>query len=123
MSLTLSLASASFAGNTKVYQGLEMQIPFVTGVYQLAVGPINVNPYSQIRVTTWGNSGSGTISVSIVMTDSKGNLLGQLDTITLDFSSAATTTASKVYSVPGQYLKFYFQSLNPDYVSLVVHGR
>ena len=120
--LLICFASISSAGTTKVYQGLNMQMPYVTGVYQLGVGPVNVSAYTNIRVNAFGNSGSGTVQVTVAAVDKQGvETLGVIDNFTIDFSSAYFV--SRTYIVPGQYVKFYFQSNNPDYVSLVIFGR
>ena len=118
----LGYTTAPLAANTAlIYEGLNMQLPFITGVYQLTIGPLNVSKYSQIRVYTFGNSGSGTISVTLAPVNEDGENIGVLDNITLDFSS--TYYASKTYDVPGKLLKIYMQSLNPDWASLVIFGR
>lgn len=64
--------TAPLAGTTMIYEGLDMQLPFVTGVYQLSIGPLSVSKYSQIRVNTFGNSGSGTIMVTLALVDADG---------------------------------------------------
>lgn len=115
--------TAPLAATTMIYEGLDMQLSFVTGVYQLSIGPLNVSKYSQIRVNTFGNSGSGTIMVTLALVDADGESLGPLDTITIDFNSSATTYVSKTYDIPGRFLKIYMQSLNPTYASLIIFGR
>ena len=122
LGLLFGFASSSSAASL-VYQGLDKPLNFVTGVYQLAVGPLNVKSYTQIRVNAFGSSGSGTILVQVVSTDKNGVNLGLLEQFTLDFQTSAGSTATKVYEVPGQYVMVYFQAGNPDYVSLVVFGK
>jgi hypothetical protein len=121
--LLLCLTSVVFAETTIIFKGLNMQLPFVTGVYQLALGPFQVGSYSIIRVTTFGNSGSGVIHVTLANVSASGESLGALDDITLDFSASATTTATRVYDTPGRMIKIYLQSLNPTYASVIIYGR
>ena len=116
--------TAPLAANTAmIYEGLNMQLVNVTGVYQLTIGPLNVSKYSQIRVSTFGNSGSGTILVTLAPVDADGENLGVLDNITIDFNSSATTYVCKTYDVPGKLLKIYMQSSSPTWASLIIFGR
>jgi hypothetical protein len=121
--ILFSFTSVSFAGTSMIYKGLNMPLVFVTGVYQLTIGPLVVGDYSKIRVNAFGDSGSGTANVSVVMVDSKGNSLGLLDSFNLDFSTSDGITATRTYDIPGKSIKIYLQSLNPVSASVVVFGR
>jgi hypothetical protein len=123
LGLLFSFTSVSFAGTSMIYKGLNMPLVFVTGVYQLSIGPLDVGDYSKIRVNAFGNSGSGTILVQLAIVDAKGNLLGLLDSFTLDFGTSDGITATRTYDIPGKLVKIYLQSLNEDYASVVVFGR
>ncbi len=112
------------ASTAMIYEGLNMELALGPGVYGLNIGPLNVSKYSKIRVNTWANSGAGTMLVTLFAVDADGvTELGPLDTITIDFSSAATTQFSKTYDVPCKFLKIQMGSLNPCSASLVIFGR
>lgn len=120
--LVLCMSSMAFAAQTTVvYKGLNMQLPFVTGVYQLSLGPFTVETYSKIRVYTFGNSGSGIIHVTLANTSASGENNGILDDYDLDFSGTYYRTG--MYEIPGKYLKVYLQSLNATYASIAIYGQ
>ena len=118
-----AFSPGSIAGTSMIYKGLNMPLVNMAGMYELSIGPLEVGNFSKIRVTAFGNSGSGTVDVSLVIVDGKGNSLGLLDAFTLDFGTSDGITATRTYDIPGKFLKIYMQSFNEDYASVVVFGR
>ena len=125
--LMVSFISISFAGTTQViYEGRNMQMQLGSSMqYELEIGPLNVAKRAQIRVNTFPgeNVSSGTISVQVLNTNGAGEMLGLLDSLTIDLASPESTYLTRVYDVPGSYLKFTFRSASANSVSLVIFGR
>lgn len=103
-----------------IYWGDNMMLNFVTGMYFLQIGPFMVSNYSKIRISTFGNSGSGTITVLVCNVDTNGNTIGLLENFNIDMSSSSFQT--RVYDVPGHWIRINYQSLNPCYVSCCIFG-
>jgi hypothetical protein len=125
--LMVSFISISFAGTTQViYEGRNMQMQLGSSLqYELEIGPLNVAKRAQIRVNTFpGESvSSGNISVQVLNTNGAGEILGLLDSLTIDLASPESIYLTRVYDVPGSYLKFIFHSASANSVSLVIFGR
>jgi hypothetical protein len=124
--LMVSFISISFAGTTQViFEGRNMQMQFGSSLqYELEIGPLNVAKRAQIRVNTFpGESSSDNISVRVLNTNGAGESLGLLDSLTIDLASPESSYLTRVYDVPGSYLKFIFRSPSANSVSLVIFGR
>ena len=125
--LMISFISISFAGTTQViFEGRNMQMQLGSSLqYELEIGPLNVAKRAQIRVNTFpGESVSnGSITVQVLNTNGAGEMLGLLDSLTIDLASPESIYLTKVYDVPGSYLKFMFRSPSANSVSLVIFGR
>ena len=90
--------------------------------YYLNVGPIQIDKYSQIRLNAFFSVGGPNIlDISVICVDADGNSLGEIDSFAL--SPSGSFTATKVYDVPGKYIKISFSSTSSYNVDLAIYGR
>jgi hypothetical protein len=106
-----------------VYVALNKHLVYAIGKYAFFTGAIDVRKYSQIRVNT-SEFGSGTTSVSLIMTDTNMTDYGVLDYYILDSNISNGSSVTRVYDVPGLYVRVAFLSDDSTRrVDLAIFGR
>jgi len=124
VSLLLCFASLSFAGTTTIYSGLDKDLVYVSGMYEFNTPVLPIAGFSKIRINAWGISGLNKISVRIGMTDAKGLVsYGLLDSFDLDVNNPELITTTRVYDMPGRFMRIYLQSTTAATASVIVYGR
>ncbi len=88
------------------------------------LGSVDVSPYSQIRVVADERVGSaGNVTIRLTITEEGGELVAQLDTLTLSPDSQVTN----VYAVPGTTLTVFADgsgaSADSDAVDVLIYGN
>jgi hypothetical protein len=110
-----------------VYEGDNMAMALDSMLYSLSIGPLDVSSYEQIRIVTYGNSGTGNIIAQVYGVNQSGESIGILDEFNLDMSSASSEDQryTGVYDVPGQRIMISYTSSIPGdkYLSCFVYAR
>jgi hypothetical protein len=105
-----------------IYNSSNQPLDFAAGSYFFTYGPISVNKYSGIRLfANFSAGGPNDLNVEITNTDADGNILALIDSFIL--SSTGSKYVSKVYDVPGEFIKISYSSMSSYYVNLVIYGR
>jgi hypothetical protein len=105
-----------------VYVVVDTPLVYSYGNYVFFTGVINVSKYSQIRVNT-SERGTGVINVSLIMTDKDTTDYAVLDYYALDSNISNGSSTTRVYEVPGTYIRMAFISTDSLRLNVNIFGR